>query len=215
MGIRKAAKLLTVAQVPAGTNVLDRFPPQPVRGGKHLAHSGNQRSAASGGNSELGSRKRHDWHACKGAPIVVPQRCKVESPVLTGNRGAKRRETCSNQWFTTDLKASAQQCTQLVDQLAEQRQRVVDGRGRAHVDAHVAQQLDRLFRATAGEELLVVLDGALALAQNAVGDGDGGGETRRVLEDIVIVVEVRDACPLKRDLVVGDHRIAEVELVER
>jgi len=39
MGIRKAAKLLTVAQVPAGTNVLDRFPPQPVRGGKHLAHS--------------------------------------------------------------------------------------------------------------------------------------------------------------------------------
>ena len=72
MGIRKAAKLLTVAQVPAGTNVLDRFPPQPVRGGKHLAHSGNQRSAASGGNSELGSRKRHDWHACKGAPIVVP-----------------------------------------------------------------------------------------------------------------------------------------------
>jgi hypothetical protein len=84
MGIRKAAKLLTVAQVPAGTNVLDRFPPQPVRGGKHLAHSGNQRSAASGGNSELGSRKRHDWHACKGAPIVVPQRCKVESPVLTG-----------------------------------------------------------------------------------------------------------------------------------
>ena len=103
----------------------------------------------------------------------------VESPVLTGNRGAKRRETCSNQWFTTDLKASAQQCTQLVDQLAEQRQRVVDGRARAHVDTHVAQQLDRLFRAAAGEELLVVLDGALALAQDAVGDGDGGGEAGR------------------------------------
>lgn len=113
------------------------------------------------------------------------------------------------------MSLSVEQGRKLVDQLAEQRQRVVDGRGRAHVDAHVAQQLDRLFRAAAGEELLVVLDGALALAQDAVGDGDGGGETRRVLEDIVIVVEVRDACPLKRDLVVGDHRIAEVELVER
>ena len=139
----------------------------------------------------------------------------VESPVLTGNRGAKRRETCSNQWFATDLKASAQQCTQLVDQLAEERERIVDGRGRAHINAHVAQQLDRLFRAAAGEELLIVLDGALAFAQDAVGDGDGGREAGRILEDIVVVVEVRDARPLERDLIVGDHVGAEVELVER
>ena len=117
--------------------------------------------------------------------------------------------------FSVSVQVLAQQLAQLVDQLAEERQCVVDGRGRAHINAHVAQQLDRLLRTAAGEELLVVLDGALALAQDAVGDGNGSGKARRILEDIVVVVEVRNARPLERDLIVGDHIGAEVELVER
>ena len=53
-------------------------------GRKLFARSGNRRSAASGGNSKSVSRKRHDWRACKGAGIVVPQRCKVELSAFSG-----------------------------------------------------------------------------------------------------------------------------------
>ena len=60
----------------------------------------------------------------------------------------------------------------------------------------------------------IVRHGGSTFLEDAVGDGNGGGETGGVLEDIVVIEEVRDSGPLQSDLVVGDHIRAEVELVE-
>ena len=89
------------------------------------------------------------------------------------------------------------------------------GAGGAHIHARELQKRDRVGAAAAGKEALVVRNGRLALAQDAISQSDRGGEAGGVLEHIVIVIEVRDARPLERDLRVADHVGAEVEAVER
>ena len=69
------------------------------------------------------------------------------------------------------------------------------GRG-GQVNTGVAQLIQRVSAAAHGEELLVALDGRLALFEDALGQGHGGGVAGGVLVDVERTVEVRDACPL-------------------
>ena len=68
-------------------------------GRKLFARSGNRRSAASGGNSKSVSRKRHDWRACEGAGIVVPQRCKAELSAFSGQPRHRTQRNLLKKWL--------------------------------------------------------------------------------------------------------------------
>ena len=74
----------------------------------------------------------------------------------------------------------------------------------------MAQLVQRVSTAAHGEELLVALDGGLALFQDALGQGDSGGVAGGILVNVERAVEVRDARPLILDLVVDDHIVAEI-----
>ena len=71
----------------------------------------------------------------------------------------------------------------LFDQLSEEGERRVDRLRRGHVHARQLEQGDRISAAAAGKEALIIRNGGGAFLQNAVCNGDGGGEAGVQLQD--------------------------------
>ena len=82
----------------------------------------------------------------------------------------------------------------LIEQLAEQFQSLVDGFGTGHIHAGALQQIDGALAAAAGEEAQVILQFLLTTVQNLSGQCNGCGIAGGILEDIVVIVEVRNSC---------------------
>ena len=77
-----------------------------------------------------------------------------------------------------------------------------------------AQQLDGALAAPAGKEAQIPLDRGHTLAQNPLGQRDCRRIAGCVLEDIVVILEVRNAGPLERNLVVQHHIVSIVQRIE-
>ena len=108
------------------------------------------------------------------------------------------------------LTSFLQQLIQFFDQAREVVQGRIDRGGFFHVDAGVAQQVERVFRAAAFEEAQVVVQFALAAADDALGQGDRRRQAGGVLVDVERPIEVRNAEALQRQLVVEREIGAEV-----
>jgi len=108
------------------------------------------------------------------------------------------------------LNRGSQQLVELLDETAEVLQGGVDGLGLLHVDAGVAQQVERKLGAAAFQKAEIVIQFGLAAAQHALRQRDGRRHAGRVLVNVKRPIEMRDAQALERQLVVEREVRAEV-----
>src|SRR5262245_45516414 len=100
---------------------------------------------------------------------------------------------------------NSQQRLELVEIAPEQIERGLHWLWCREIHPGVAQQRDAVIGGARGQEAQIAVPRRLALCEYLAGERRRGGDTRRVLVNVVRRVEVRDAHPLVLDqLVYGD-----------
>src|SRR4051812_1327054 len=94
-------------------------------------------------------------------------------------------------------KESLKQLVQLGNETIEVGQRRVHRTWGFHVDAGVAEEVERPLGAAAFEEGQIGVEFAVGAVEDALAEGDGGAQAGGVLVDVEGAVEVGDAQALK------------------
>ena len=131
---------------------------------------------------------------------------KKQTKILTkytyAKRGAVRRPIGSIQFF------------KLFKSRAEGFHSGIKGVSLGEVNTRKLQKLNGAVATTRRKEAEVIVHGGLTLGEDALSDGYGGDNTRRVLVHVEAAIEMRDSGPLVRDLGIGHNRLAVVLLVQ-
>ncbi len=88
----------------------------------------------------------------------------------------------------------------------------VDGYGAGHIDAGIAQQIERILGAAGLKEAQILLQFLAPAAEHALGECDRGRQAGRVLVDVEGPVEVRNPQTLEGQFLVQREIGSEVGL---